>query len=352
MSRAYVCPPNYVDEDLLNKSLLVCGPVFRDVLDCWQKKSTKHAMEAIKKAANSLDLNNYRCHSLEERIANSNLTNLSLLLPNTGDRRSMTFSRLSQYAEDMLLDKISRFPSEEMDRVMADLKYMPEVGSLEGLMWREFGHQYVSSIDAPDFSFYLPGDSYCDHDFPACTVALPGILHPERFFEMLDTLQKDIQMATNNKDRLLTIRLSHGYYRFGKQAPADGIAIIRDQDEHGSFPRVVLFQYTIPDDSDQRATAAGLNALKDRLIEAGLQKLLPQDCKSNSRRYVESDNSAIRRDWIFVWVVPSSEPNMSFKPKVFSTSVEDKWMDSHIEQYKHVTSGCAFIKVSNSYKCQ
>jgi hypothetical protein len=331
MRRYHICPPHYrPDDELFKKALRVCGPVLRDCLYCWQKKSTKHAMEAIKEAVDSfnVDLSDYRYQSLEGGITISSLSNLTLLLPN--NNRSMTFSKLSKYADDLLLHKIANSPywySKTLNLKINRLINMPEAGSIEGMMWEGFIHHTIASSGY--VQLHLLNDPYCSnyssHYAPAITFASVVPLSAVGFF---DITQKDLQMSS---DCMYKRSLPKGYYRleFERQAAADGVTIISDR---SGVQRVVFFQFTAP--YGYRASEAGMNAIKDKFEELGLDELIPYNSPSRG----DQPDPTVRRDWIFVWVLPETERNnLRFQPRVFSTSDSDKWMDRNIKQYKYFT---------------
>jgi hypothetical protein len=312
-ARLHLCPPEYrPDEELFDKALKVCGPVLRDCLYCWQMKSTKCAREAIKKAAYSIDLVNYQFYPLDGRITTTPLSNLALLVPN--EKRLMSFSYLSKYAEQILFDKIGRLDEEQRDCLMANLQDNPKAGSLEGMMWQLFWHWKIPMGSESILHYPLCGGYIREYGLHKLAYNFVGPLHRVGFF---DITQMDLQNSESGDKRI-----PKGYYRLapsGMQAAIDAIVITEHQ-------HVVLFKYTLP--HDETSMAEWLNAIKDKFEQLGLDELIPYNSRNGQQDTIQRD------DWSLFWVVAT--PHMDFHyGKKFGTSVEDKWMDSNIQQYKH-----------------
>jgi hypothetical protein len=80
----------------------VCGESFRNCFDCWRRKTTRHQMTSIRKAAAALDL--YSAEKVFTEIGfTDSSSRLSLVVPD--ERRRPLFARLSQYAEAWWLSR-------------------------------------------------------------------------------------------------------------------------------------------------------------------------------------------------------------------------------------------------------
>jgi hypothetical protein len=263
-------------------------------------------MQAIETA--TADLSSLQdAHRLStERGFKDASSKISLVVP--GDNhRTMQFRKLSEYAERLLMNQIYKKSWESTRQLLVNLDTIPDARSLQGRIFKYAAESHVLSTEPEMELEPLYGAP------PRKLGNLGSLCH----VSLSQTMKKKPGDEGNQT------RPPVGYYPAAakNKATIDAMAIFKDSDSKNDFQRVILFKYT----NSVRNSSVGLLKVRANLKALGLDDLVP----------FENTHSDNRHNWVFIWVVPKKAA-ANFKVKRFSDTDKEKWMHTHIDQYKLV----------------